>query len=280
MAVGPDPRAVQSILRALALVEERLGEPVGVEDMARAAAYSLFHFSRLFTAATGHAPYDYLMRRRVAEAAEQVVGGTRSLTEIALDCGFEAPDGFARAFRRCFGDAPSEARRKGCYPRAIARLPIDRDMVEYLLGHGPPIPERIDAAELALAGFSTEAHGFGRSLVEPLRRCFSVERFYVVGHVADGFSGSLFVGVEARRGESPVFPITLTTLPAGVHARFATPGGEHALRFIREFAFRAWLSTRGCMKAPDFELVECGPDGPEALSIPLDLASRRATHVP
>ncbi len=273
MAGTADPRAVQSILRAVALVEERLGQPIGVEAMARAAAYSLFHFSRLFTAGTGHAPYDYLMRRRVAVAAEQVVGGSRSLTEIALDCGFEAPDGFARAFRRCFGDAPSEARRRGSYPCAIARLPVGRDMVEFLLAQGLPMPERVDAEERILAGFYAESHDLGRSFMEPLGRRLDASRFLVVRDHANDGPDCIFVGVETHRGGPPVFPLALTTLPGGLRVRFSLPNGGGILRFVREFAFRSWLPTRGVSKVPGFEIVECDPDGPQALSIPVDLAS-------
>jgi AraC-like DNA-binding protein len=138
-----DRRSVDSILRAALLVEERMGEDMGVRDMADAACYSPFYFSRIFAEGTGHSPYDYLMRRRVASAAARVVSGEGSLTEIALDHGFEVQEGFARAFRRCFGLLPSEARERGRYPVPIARTMIGAPYVEAMLSGAVRRPTRV-----------------------------------------------------------------------------------------------------------------------------------------
>jgi AraC-like DNA-binding protein len=137
-----DPRAVDSTMRAVAFIEGRYAEAIGVSDIADAACYSPFYFSRLFSEATGHSPYDYLMRRRVALAAEALIAGSRGITEIALDHGFEVPDTFARAFRRCFGLLPSEARKVGAFPAVIARTKIERPYVEAMLGGRVAAPRR------------------------------------------------------------------------------------------------------------------------------------------
>jgi len=127
-----DDRRLASLGRALALVERGLRDELDVAAMAEAACYSLFHFVRVFTELTGHGPYDYLMRRRVAEAAREVVAGSRSILDIALEYRFESPEGFSRAFRRCFGLTPSEARKAGAYPEGSARTPIDEGYVRSL----------------------------------------------------------------------------------------------------------------------------------------------------
>ena len=131
-----DDRRLASVGRALDLVEERLRDELDVGAMASAACYSIFHFVRVFTELTGHGPYDYLMRRRVAEAARELVSGDRSILELALDYRFESPEGFSRAFRRCFGTAPSEARKAGAYPEGSARTPITRRYVRASMDAG------------------------------------------------------------------------------------------------------------------------------------------------
>lgn len=141
---GAEPRAVDSVLRAVAFVEERYAEAIGAGDMAEAACYSPFYFSRLFSEATGHSPYDYLMRRRVAIAASALIAGDRGVTEIALEHGFEAPDSFARAFKRCFGLLPSEARRAGAFPAVIARKRIEGSYVEAMLSGRIRAPSRAE----------------------------------------------------------------------------------------------------------------------------------------
>ena len=91
------------------------------------------------------------MRRRVAEAARELVSGDRSILELALEYRFESPDGFSRAFRRCFGAAPSEARKAGAYAEGSARTPITRGRVRASMEAGLTIrAERL--ADVLVAG--------------------------------------------------------------------------------------------------------------------------------
>lgn len=266
---GPDPRALESVLRAVDFVEERMREPVGVEDMARAAFYSPFYFSRLFAQATGHPPYDYLMRRRVAAAAEEAAGGERSLTVIALDYGFEAPDSFSRAFRRCFGILPSEARKTGTYPRRIARTRIGRDYAEALLDHPPAAPERVEAGDLVLDG--------GEPVPAPGPGVFDIVRRGEDLEAAGVFRGVKRIGVRAAAVPAaedpaapgiPAFPGIRTRVPAGTLARFRLPRGGEGLRAVVEYAYRTWLPCAGEPVVPAYDLVEYGQEGPAALWVP------------
>lgn len=257
-ASGFDERAADSVMRAVGLVEERMGEDIGAQDMARAACYSPFYFSRLFAKATGHAPYDYLMRRRVAAAAAEVVGGSRSLTDIALDYGFDVPDSFARAFRRCFGELPSEARRKGSFARAVARTRIERAYVEAALARPFEPPEAVQAEESAIVGEridGTAAEG------EPARLAV-VER-------DDALREAKVIACHEASGESvlPLFPRFASRLPGGPRARFAVEGGR--LGLVVEFAYRAWLPRTRPYFLPPYDIVEIGPEGPAALLLPL-----------
>jgi AraC-like DNA-binding protein len=251
-----DPRAVESVLRAVDFVEERMGDPVGVEDMARAACYSPFYFSRLFASATGHSPYGYLMRRRIAAAAEKVVGGNLSLTTIALDFGFEAPDSFSRAFRRCFGTLPSEARKAGTFPRRVARTRIERDYVETRLGSPPGPPTRLESGDMYLAS-PEPGHVPGAGLIDIIRRGEDLR------------ATSSFLGIATGPG-TPPFPRQATLVPGGTFARFHAPGGAAGLRTAVEFAYRAWLPEAAMAVVPAYDLVEYGEAGPEALLLPVD----------
>lgn len=112
----------EACLRAIAHVEERLGEPVTVADLADAAGYSLFHFARVFARCVRMSPYTYVVRRRLTAAAGDVVCGDRRIVDIATGCGFDSHEGFGRAFARVFGCAPGEARAAGRVP-TVGRLP-------------------------------------------------------------------------------------------------------------------------------------------------------------
>ena len=101
------------IVQALDYIELHLQRPVGVADMAEAVSYSLYHYCRRFNQATLHTPYDYLMRRRLAEAARDLLQTDRKVIEIALDYQFKSPEVFTRAFKRVHGIGPSQFRKRG-----------------------------------------------------------------------------------------------------------------------------------------------------------------------
>jgi AraC family transcriptional regulator len=82
------------------------GTPRRLEEMAKGAFSSPYHFSRLLSRATGEPPV--AMRRRVLleRAAWQLARGT-SVTDAAWAAGYESVEGFSRAFSRAFGRSPS-----------------------------------------------------------------------------------------------------------------------------------------------------------------------------
>jgi transcriptional regulator GlxA family with amidase domain len=75
----------EALLRCAALVEERLREPLTVQEMAEAARWSLYHFCRVFSEAMSMGPHDYLVRRRITEAARELAASERRITDLAFE---------------------------------------------------------------------------------------------------------------------------------------------------------------------------------------------------
>ncbi len=119
-----------ALMRSALLVERRLTEPLSVQDMADAACWSLHHFSRVFTEALGMGPYDYLMRRRISEAAKELLAHDRRILDVALTYEFASPEVFTRCFRRALGVLPSRTREE--WEAALPRLlpPLTRELAE------------------------------------------------------------------------------------------------------------------------------------------------------
>ena len=98
--------------RVRELVDERLGSPLTVEDMAAAAGLSRAHFTRCFHAATGRTPYGYVRERRLARARELLQGSAHSIAEVAAMTGFHSQSHLGRVFRAATGVTPGEYRRR------------------------------------------------------------------------------------------------------------------------------------------------------------------------
>jgi len=66
---------------------------------------------RVFRKATGQTPIEYLLRLRIQKAMELLRNSSLSITEIALEVGFNDSNYFTRQFRRVLGETPRSFRR-------------------------------------------------------------------------------------------------------------------------------------------------------------------------
>lgn len=100
----------ESITRVMLFIQARLDEPPSLDEVAEVAAFSPYHFHRLFTAYTGESLSTFIRRLRLERAANRLRQTFDPITEIALDAGYETPTNFGKAFRQQFGQSPSAFR--------------------------------------------------------------------------------------------------------------------------------------------------------------------------
>src|SRR5262249_21295697 len=98
------------LLRAKDLVDVRYAEPLGVEDLARAAGLSRAHFSREFRRAFGESPHAYLLTRRLERAAALLRSTDRSVASICFAVGLRSVGSFTTSFTRTYGVTPTAYR--------------------------------------------------------------------------------------------------------------------------------------------------------------------------
>jgi AraC family transcriptional regulator len=100
-------------------LEAHSAEQIGLEESAREAGLSPFHFLRVFSRVLGVTPHQYLVRTRLRRAARLLAEGGRAVTDVALDVGFEDLSNFVRSFRRAAGVSPGRFRRAARGERKI-----------------------------------------------------------------------------------------------------------------------------------------------------------------
>src|SRR5580700_2897861 len=101
----------ERILRVLTHVQEHLDEALELEELARVACFSSFHFHRIFAAMTGETIADHVRRLRLERAAIELRSGARQVIQVALDAGYEAHEAFTRAFKAAYDVSPTAFRR-------------------------------------------------------------------------------------------------------------------------------------------------------------------------
>lgn len=95
----------------LSYIHESYGEPVSVDDIARAASVSQREAFRAFRQVLDTTPTLYLMRYRINAAARMLAETALPVTDIALACGFSSSSYFCRAFHEMTGASPREFRK-------------------------------------------------------------------------------------------------------------------------------------------------------------------------
>ena len=80
-------------------------------ELAALVDLSPTHFARAFKRSFGEAPGRYQLRRRIERAKTLLADPAKSVTDVALACGFGFPGNFSAAFRKMTGVAPSAFRR-------------------------------------------------------------------------------------------------------------------------------------------------------------------------
>ena len=100
----------ERILRVLVYLQEHLDEDLSLDRTAAVAAFSPYHFHRVFRALTGETIGEHVRRLRLERAAQRLKRGDTPVTDLAFEAGFESHEAFTRAFRAMFGVPPSEYR--------------------------------------------------------------------------------------------------------------------------------------------------------------------------
>jgi AraC family transcriptional regulator len=205
---------VGRVNRAIDHVTRNLAEPLKLEEVAKIACFSPYHFHRIFRAVVGETLHDFVKRVRLERALYLIAHGDRpALTEVALACGFSSSSDFSRSFRKHFGVAP----------RAFDIEKLRRERRDQLMGSLP------DSHRLARLPESPSPDGFTVRLRDlPARRVayLRVFRPYVEGHVFDaaarllawarerGLAGGQWLGYQWEDPE--LVPLDLCRYDVGV----------------------------------------------------------------
>jgi AraC family transcriptional regulator len=149
----------QAVKRAITTMRENLGEQLTVDDMARAAMFSKFHFTRVFQRVTGVSPGRFLSALRLQRAKQLLVSTSLNVADISLRVGYNSVGTFSSRFSRSVGMSPTTYRRLAGYAHSIQTqahhsdpaVPKSRVYGQIWPSHGQPrglvfvglFPERI-----------------------------------------------------------------------------------------------------------------------------------------
>jgi AraC family transcriptional regulator len=267
--------------KVLAFVDEHLDEALTVERLADVASLSKHHFHRQFAGVFGLNVHDVVQLSRLERASHELAfRAARSVLEIALDAAYESPEAFARAFKRRFGQTPTEFRERPDWDRWHAAIDPLHELRSVHMKEAPSEPITVvDFPETRVAVL--EHRGDPRRIGDTIRRFIAWRR---ENHLPPPASATfnLFYGDPATTPpdefrldlcaglKGPVAPndagVVERSIPAGRCARLRHVGSDDGLGASFDRLYREWLPGSG-EEARDFPLflrrVSFFPDVPE-----------------
>jgi AraC family transcriptional regulator len=251
------------MLRVLDHIDAHLEGDLDLETVSGVAAFSKFHFHRQFKATFGLSLHRYVQLARLRRASKQLADAQgESVTDIALDAGYETPDAFARAFRQRFRQSPSSFRKSPEWePWLQAFGPLNSARSKLMPTHFTPDQVTLrDTAPIRVAMF--EHQGDPATLDVTIQRFIAWRKaagltpktsptfniWYTERRPANpaDYRMDLCVGI---RPDQPIDPTDTAVregeIPGGRVAVLSVTGDTHNLEPAALYLYRDWLPTSG-----------------------------------
>ncbi|MDE1179214.1 GlxA family transcriptional regulator [Paraburkholderia sp.] len=120
---GLRPATHPKVKRAILLMEQHIGQPLSLSEMAARLEMSVRQLERLFNSEMATTPLTYGRLLRLRTAAWLLTSSDRTVTEIASSCGFSDASHLGREFRKEYGEPPNAFRAHGVQPEPGAAMP-------------------------------------------------------------------------------------------------------------------------------------------------------------
>ena len=254
--------------RVLDYIDQHLDDDLDLDTVANVAAFSRFHFHRQFTATFDMTVHRYIQLARLKRASHQLSGDVQSITDTAMDAGYDAPDAFARAFRQRVGQSPSEFQASPNWaswlaafgPFDIARsklMQITFSADDIAITDVPVTPVAIIEHRGDRANFdetrqrfidARKAHGLSPE-TSPMFMVFRSER--EPANPADYSADLCFETNQPIDADHPY--LKAGEIPGGRCAVLRYPGNTHNLEPAALYLYHDWLPASG-EEARDFPI--------------------------
>ncbi|QVK17544.1 AraC family transcriptional regulator [Mycoplasmatota bacterium] len=243
-----------NILKAINFIENHIKDDINVLSISSEIGYSLYHFSRLFQAVTGHSPKEYLLKRRLSEGAKDIINTKIRLTDIAFDYQFNDYETFSRAFKRVFGFNPNKLRKNDCHKRISSLSKITIDDINHMDKIKDIEPDIVELDKIYLVGLSTLVKGSTNIItclwsklddeLPDIKDIKKPEKFYELHYWSEKYElDGFFVmcGIETNHLESLTPMLNGKIIPKAKYLKFTHKGLSRNVGLTYKYIFQTWL---------------------------------------
>ena len=241
----------ETITACLAYIEDHLDEDLTPRRLAEVSGYSFHYFCHFFTVYNGMAVGEYIRRRRLSRAGDELKKG-RTVTETAFDYGFDTVAGFSRAFKKEFGICASDYRKRGGYDRM--KVTVQKMDEIKVIGY-EIVPD--GAVDVKTSGAYWQGKDFSAVSKEDFARAAegSDAEIGIWDHPADDTGKlSYFFGPVVKSFDFVPAGMKTLTIPAAQYAVFTSDpadltgdvsGFADTIRACWKYIYTEWLDNNG-----------------------------------
>ena len=109
--------ATQVVDTLVEWIDDKLPQPLRIDEIARRAWYSKWHLQRSFLQHKGESLGRYIRHRKLNLAADELCTTDQKVYDICLKYGFDSQQTFTRIFTRTFHQSPGAYRKENHRPQ-------------------------------------------------------------------------------------------------------------------------------------------------------------------
>lgn len=273
---------IKSLNQSIEYIEEHLTEEIDLDQLAKIACCSSFHYQRMFAYMAGVPLSEYVRRRRMSLAAVDLAGGDKKIIDVALKYGYTSPTAFNRAFQAIHGIAPSLVKGEGAAvksfpPLAFSVIVKGAEPLDYriekkdafrIIGISQPLHKEIERNfEIVPNMWQTAVmNGTMQRLAQKITAQDSLPAGLLgVSVCSDQEQWKYYIAV-AVNADQDSDGFESCTVPAATWAIFPGSGTNISMQELERRVITEWLPTSGYeyADAPDVE-VYLNPDPANAV---------------
>lgn len=261
---------IDSVIRAIDYIEDRLQEEMRTEEVAEFVGFSLYHFHRIFQSITRDSITEYVRKRRLTHAANELFYSNIRIIELAIKYQFETQEAFTRAFKKMFYMPPGQFRKQTNMKETMFHLMEKKPLVDSLLQHlqgGITMePVYVTKESFQVVGMqihSSETHHFGIVWDRFVPRIAEIEKKTNPERILYGVIQPTRINMEfnyiacAEVSEEGVIPeeMVYKVFPSNLYAVFTHKGSLNKLMDSYMYIYSTWFPKSGKLRSegPEFE---------------------------
>lgn len=169
---------IQSVYKVVFYIEQNYNEELNLDELAKVASFSAFHFHRIFKSIVGRSLALYIKDVRMQNASRSLKSD-KKVTTVALENGYETNASFTKAFKKQFHMTPSKfsqefKNKKGLEMLSPEYIEIDEIEVLSVRGVGAYVEAAPKAAEILMKFAYTQKIKNKKNLMGKEARCFGI----------------------------------------------------------------------------------------------------------